>query len=175
MKLSINIRNTTVNKLALITVASVLTACAATGENLKSNVYRAGQVNTVQQARSIKIITVLPAQIEVDNSQQKKQAQVAGGILGAVGGGLAGGFGGIGSLGTAGTTVGGGAIGVAAGSLVSDKVLVDGVQIGYSENGQMFNSAQVGKTCEFRQGTAIIVSTSPTETRIQPNATCPAG
>jgi hypothetical protein len=109
----------------------------------------------------------------VDNSQQRQAAQVAGGILGAVGGGLAGGFGNIGRAGTAGTAAAGGAIGVAAGSLVSDKVLVDGVSISYSNHDQMFNSAQVGKACEYHPGTAIMVSTSQNETRIQPNAVCP--
>jgi outer membrane lipoprotein SlyB len=72
------------NKIALLAVVSILSGCAATGENLQSNVYRAGQVNTAQAARSIKIITVLPAKIEVDNSKQKNQAQVGGAILGAL-------------------------------------------------------------------------------------------
>lgn len=159
--------------MVLIAVMSVLTGCAATGENLKGNVYKAGQVNTAQTARSIKIITVLPAQIEVDNSQQKKRAQVGGAILGALAGGLGGGFGGIGGLATTGTTVAGGAIGAGAGSMVSDKILVAGVSIAYTENGNMFTSAQVGKQCEFKPGTTIIISTSPNETRIQSNATCP--
>jgi len=161
------------NKIALLAVASILSGCAATGESLQSNVYRAGQVNTAQAARSIKIITVLPAKIEVDNSEQKKQAQVGGAILGALAGGLGGGFGGLGGLGTTGTTIAGGAAGAAAGSLVSDKILVEGVSIAYSENGKMFTSAQVGRACEYRPGTTIIISTSPTETRIQPNASCP--
>jgi outer membrane lipoprotein SlyB len=161
------------NKIALLAVVSILSGCAATGENLQSNVYRAGQVNTAQAARSIKIITVLPAKIEVDNAEQKKQAQVGGAILGALAGGLGGGFGGLGGLGTTGTTIAGGAVGAAAGSLVSDKILVEGVSIAYSENGKMFTSAQVGRACEYRPGATIIISTSPTETRIQPNASCP--
>jgi outer membrane lipoprotein SlyB len=161
------------NKIALLAVVSILSGCAATGENLQSNVYRAGQVNTAQAARSIKIITILPAKIEVDNSEQKKQAQVGGAILGALAGGLGGGFGGLGGLGTTGTTIAGGAVGAGAGSLVSDKILVEGVSIAYSENGKMFTSAQVGRACEYRPGATIIISTSPTETRIQPNASCP--
>jgi outer membrane lipoprotein SlyB len=161
------------NKIALLAVVSILSGCAATGENLQSNVYRAGQVNTAQAARSIKIITILPAKIEVDNSEQKKQAQVGGALLGALAGGLGGGFGGLGGLGTTGTTIAGGAVGAAAGSMVSDKILVDGVSIAYSENGKMFTSAQVGRACEYKIGATIIISTSPTETRIQPNATCP--
>jgi outer membrane lipoprotein SlyB len=154
-------------------VASILSGCAATGANLQANVYKAGQVNTAQNAKAIKIIAVLPAQIEVDNSKQRQTAQIAGGILGAVAGGLAGGFGKIGSAGTAGTTVAGGAIGAAAGSMISDKVLVEGVSISYSENENIFNSAQVGRDCEYRPGSAIMISTAENETRIQPNAVCP--
>ena len=80
----------------IITALSVLSlvGCAATGENLRSNVYKAGQVNTAQAARAIKIIAVLPAQIEVDNSEQKKKAQIGGAVLGALAGGLAGDAGG---------------------------------------------------------------------------------
>ena len=163
------------DKCKIITALSLLTlvGCAATGENLRSNVYRAGQVNTAQSARAIKIIAVLPAQIEVDNSDQKKKAQVGGALLGALAGGLGGGLGGVGGLGTAGTTVAGGALGAAAGSLVSDKVLVEGVSISYSENGQIFTSAQVGKACEFIVGPSLLINTTVNETRIQPNAVCP--
>jgi outer membrane lipoprotein SlyB len=159
----------------IIAILSILalTGCAATGENLKGNVYKAGQVNTTQAARGIKILKLMSAQVEVDNSKQKQQAQVAGGVLGALAGGLAGGFGGIGAGGTVATTAGGGAIGVAAGSLVSDKVLVEGVTIAYSENAQMFTSTQVGKLCEYKLGDAVVVSTTQNETRIQANATCP--
>ena len=163
-----------VNNIIVISTLIALSGCAATGENLKGNVYKAGQVNTAQNARTIKITAVLPAQIEVDNSKQQKQAMIAGGALGALAGGLAGGFGGIGTAGTVGTTLGGGALGVGAGSMVSDKVLVEGVSIAYLENGKMFTSAQVGKLCEFRpNATALIISTGPNETRIQPNAACP--
>lgn len=159
-----------ITTLAIIAISG----CAATGENLKGNVYKAGQVNAAQAARTIKITAVLPAQIEVDNSKQKQQAQVGGAILGALAGGLGGGFGGLGTGGTVATTAGGGAIGAAAGSLVSDKVLVQGVSIAYIEDGKMFTSAQVGKECEFKvNATALIISTGPNETRIQPNATCP--
>ena len=159
----------------IITALSVLSlvGCAATGENLRSNVYKAGQVNTAQAARAIKIIAVLPAQIEVDNSDQKKKAQIGGAVLGALAGGLAGGFGGAGGLGSAGTSIAGGALGAGAGSLVSDKVLVEGVSISYSENGKIFTSAQVGRACEFIVGATLLINTTANETRIQPNATCP--
>lgn len=162
------------NKMVIIAVVIGLTGCAATGENLKGNVYKAGQVNTTQNARGIKILKLMPAQVEVDNAQQKKQAQIAGGVLGALAGGLGGGFGGLGAAATTGTTVAGGAVGVAAGSMVSDKVLVQGVTIAYSENNAMFTSTQVGQLCEFKLGDAVLVSAAnQNETRIQPNAACP--
>lgn len=163
-----------INNIIVTSTLIALTGCATTGENLKGNVYRAGQVNTTQAARTIKITAVLPAQIEVDNAEQKKQAMVIGGVLGALAGGLGGGFGGLGAGTTFGTTAGGAGLGVAAGSLVADTVLVEGVSIAYVENGKLFTSAQVGKLCEFKpNATALIISTGPNETRIQPNAVCP--
>lgn len=56
--------------------------------------------------------------------------------------------------------------------MVSDKVLVEGVTIAYSENGKMFTSTQVGKLCEYKSGDAVVVTTQ-NETRVQANATCP--
>ncbi len=159
--------------ITIIIIASMLVGCAATGSNLRGDVYRSDQVNTTQSARGIKILKIMPAQVEVDNTKQKRTAQIGGAILGAVAGGLAGGFGGIGSLATAGTAATGGVIGAAAGSLVDDKILVQGVTIGYSEHERMFTSTQVGEPCEFKLGDAVIVATDRNETRVQSNATCP--
>ena len=121
------------------------------------------------------ILAVMPAKVEVDNSQQKKNAEVIGGVLGAVVGGIVGNK--LSNNDSAGGAVigaaGGGVAGVAAGSLVSDKVLVDGVSITYEAMGKTLNSAQVGRICEYIPGKAVVISTGPTETRVQPNATCP--
>lgn len=158
----------------VVFVAVVLPGCAATGEGLKGNVYKAGQVNTTQKARTIKITAVLPAKIEFDNTQQKKQAMAVGGILGALAGGIGGKVSGLKKYGVVGTTAGGAAAGVGAGSLVSDTVLVQGVSIAYIENGKIFTSSQVGELCEFKvNATALIITTGPNETRIQPNAVYP--
>ena len=151
-----------------------LAACQPPGENLQANVYRAGQVNQQQEAKVVSVLAVMPAKIEVSNEQAQKAAQVAGGILGVVGGAAIGNsFGGnrggnalLGGL-------AGGAAGASAGSLVPDKVLVDGVSITYVDHGRTLNSAQVGKMCEFAPGKAVVISTGPGETRIQPNTTCP--
>ena len=156
----------------------VLAGCAATGENLRSNTYTAAEVNKAQNAEVIEIISVMDAKVVVDNSEQKRKAQTGGATLGALAGGLGGGLGGLSAGGTAGTTVAGGAIGVAAGSMVSETVMVDGVTIGFRKGagGQVMTSSQVGRKCEFQPGTALLVSTgSRSETRIQPNATCPTG
>ena len=164
----------TLTKVVAIATITALTGCAATGENLQANVYKAGQVNQTQEAKTVQILAVMPAKIEVDNADQKKAAQVGGAILGAILGAAAGGASKNNpGAATAGGAVAGAAVGGAAGSLVKDKVLVDGVSLTYQFKGKTLNSAQVGKACEFAPGMAVMISTSPTETRIQPNKECP--
>jgi outer membrane lipoprotein SlyB len=159
----------------VVAIASVvaLAGCAATGENLQANVYKAGQVNQTQEAKTVQILAVMPAKIEVDNSAQKKQAEVGGAVAGALLGGLISHFTGGSADAVALSAVGGGAVGGVGGSLVQDKVLVDGVSLTYTLKGKTLNSAQVGRSCEFAPGMAVMISTSPTETRIQPNKECP--
>ena len=60
----------------------LLTSCQQPGTDLQANVYQAGQVNQVQNAKEITILTVMPAQVEVDNTQNQKTAEVVGGVLG---------------------------------------------------------------------------------------------
>lgn len=155
-------------------VSAVILSSCANGSQYAGNVYKSGQVNQQQEAKTVKILAVLPAKVEVDNAEGKKNAQIIGGLLGAIGGAVAGNeladnkpdgilVGGV----------GGGATGIAAGSLVNDKVLVDGVSIAYTYKGKTLNSVQVGKKCEFTPGTAILITTEKNEARIQPNATCP--
>jgi outer membrane lipoprotein SlyB len=158
----------------VFTALASLAGCQATGENYAANVYKAGQVNSRQAAKTVQILAVMPAKIEVENTQAKQSAQVLGAVFGAVAGGVLGHN--IGSGGGSNTAIGGvagGVAGAAAGSLVNDKRLVEGVSITYIEAGETFNSAQVGLSCQFNPGTAIVVSTDAQETRIQPNATCP--
>lgn len=154
---------------SLIVTALTLTGCAS-GDQYKANVYRQGQVNQAQAAKMVQIMAINPAKIEVDNSQGKQAAQIGGAIIGALLGGAAGNRSnntGVGAL-------AGGVAGAAAGTMVSDKTLVDGVQLTYVENNRMLSSAQVGKMCEFKLGTALVISTGySTETRIQPNNDVP--
>lgn len=158
--------------IAIVIASMALTGCVTTGEGLQANVYKAGQVNQVQEAKTVKILAVLPAKVEVDNSAARRQAEVGGAILGALLGAAAGNRSSRAGTGAIGA-VGGAAAGAAAGSMVSDKVLVDGVSLTYVYNNRTLNSAQVGKACEYQPGVAVMISTSPTETRIQANATCP--
>ena len=68
--------------------------------------------------------------------------------------------------GLAGAAVGNIAGGAVAGSHTS---YVDGVQLTFRYENKIYNSAQVGNPCEYKTGLAVMISTSPTETRIQPN------
>lgn len=156
-------------------LSAAVTGCSSSGEQYSANVYKAGQVNSRQAAKTVKILAVMPAKIEVDNTEGKQNAQMIGGILGAVAGGVIGNK--TSNHSKSGTVVGvagGAGVGAAAGSLVKDTVLVDGVSLTYIEDGQTYNSAQVGKMCEFSPGVALVISTDGEETRLQPNATCPA-
>jgi outer membrane lipoprotein SlyB len=161
----------------LICLLSVLFlfGCQATGEEYQANVYKAGQVNSRQEARTVQILAVMPAKIEVENKQGKKAAKLLGGVFGALAGAAAGNQAknNTGEA-TAVGAVGGAAVGVAAADTVAkETVLVDGVSLTYIEDGKTLNSAQVGRTCEFQPGIAIVISTGENETRIQPNTACP--
>lgn len=157
--------------LALTVVAS-LVGCQATGEQYQSDVFDASQVNTQQEAKTVKIITISPTKIKVSNEKNKKAAMMVGGVLGLLGGAALG-AGKNTDTAIVGGVAGGGA-GALAGSMVSDTSLVPGVLIGYSENGKIFTSAQVGRPCDFEVGgVSLMVMTTSNETRIQPNATCP--
>lgn len=160
--------------LGVFSILPLVAGCTTPGANLQANVYRADQVNSQQEAKVVKILLVTPARIEVDNSQNKRTAEVVGGLLGAIGGGVIGNNTGHASGGATLGVAAGGVTGLAAGSLVPGKVLVDGVSITYEDQGRTFNSAQVGRVCEFTSGKAVVISTSANETRIQPNATCPS-
>ena len=113
----------------------------------------------------------MPARVQVDNSANQRTEPLAGGVLGALGGAfLSGGLARHNFLatGTVGA-LGGGALGGADGSLVPGQILVPGVTITLEEDGQSFNSAQVGKLCKQMPRRVIVIETSPTTTRVQAN------
>jgi outer membrane lipoprotein SlyB len=157
-------------KILTLSTLALLAGCAQPGADLAANVYQGDQVNQVQNAKVIDILSLSPARVEVSNAQNQKTAEVAGGLLGALAGGVTGNQ--LGHATGAGLLVGGVA-GAAAGSLVPASTLVDGVTIGYTEAGNTLTSTQVGEMCQFQMGKALVVSTQQNETRVQPNATCP--
>lgn len=147
----------------------VLTGCMANGEDYAADVYDASQVNTQQKPVIVKILAVMNAKVAVENKQGKQLAQVAGGLFGALVGGAVGYQSGHSAYGAA----AGGSVGAVGGSLVKDKVLVPGVTITYRSHGKLLSSTQVGKKCQFKKGTALMITLKNKETRIQPNAECP--
>lgn len=160
--------------LSAIMSVLVLSGCQSNADSYAADVYDTTQVNSKQETKTVNIISVLPAKVAVDNTQNKQAAQTFGAVLGAVAGGVVGHNAGSRSpLATAAGAVGGGAVGAAAGSLVKDKVLVEGVSLTYKEDTKIYTSTQVGRSCQFTTGLAVVITTKANETRIQPNATCP--
>jgi outer membrane lipoprotein SlyB len=164
--------------LGITVISSIvfLSGCQATGQEHAANVFKADQVNTKQEAKTVQILAVMPAQIEVDNTQQKQAVQMGAGLIGALAGAAVGRS--VSSsahhgTGAAAGAVIGGAGGAMAGGIVKDTTLVNGVSLTYVEDGKTFNSAQVGKVCEFQPGLAVVISSKEDETRIQANSSCP--
>lgn len=167
-------------KIAVLSLGSLfmLSACQQPGQDLRPDSYDASSVNTVQRGRIVTILSVSPAKITVDNSHNQKTATVVGGILGtALGVGLAGGVGHAGWGGDTAAGIGGALAGGAlAHSVAGAKTQVNGVSIGYQDRagGDVLFSAQVGRTCEYKPGTAALITMGNNQTRVQPNAVCPS-
>lgn len=161
-------------KILAISCVVALAGCAATGKEHAADAYDADKLNQVQITRMVNILSILPAKINLDNSEQKKKAQAAGAAVGGVTGAIVGynlknSWWGHTATGAA---VGAGA-GAAAGSMVDDKVQVEGVTLSYKDGENILSSTQVGKACQFKTGPAAMITTEGKETRIQPNAECP--
>lgn len=148
-----------------------LAGCQTNGDMYRSDVYSANQVNVAQQVQTVDIIAIQPARVAVNNESDRSVSQLVGTALGGILGAVIGNQ--IDNHGSAGTTIGalaGAALGAGTSSMASPSdSLVNGVQLTFRLNGRIFNSAQVGQICEFKYGPAIMTSTSPTSTRIQPN------
>ena len=150
--------------IGLFSLTVALSGCATDGNYYRSDVYSSSQVNQAQRVNTVEIIAINPAQVAVNNSENSDRARATGATIGnhnnhstssRVLGGLAGGA--IGGL--AGDAVGG-----------SGTTYVDGVQLVYrSSDGQVYQSTQVGRICEYKLGSAIMASSRSGETRIQPN------
>lgn len=160
-------------KLALCAAltAALLAGCAIDGSMYRSDVYTAGQVNQMQEVRTVEIIAVQSARVAVGNTEDRTDARNIGMILGAIAGAAIGNHNNHSTSARVMGGLAGGALGGIAGQSVGGnrQELVNGVQITFRDGNKLYNSAQVGQVCEFKTGTAIMVSQSPTETRIQPN------
>ena len=141
---------------AMLASAALATGCASDGSLYRSDVYTAPMVNQAQEVKTVEIIAVVPARVAVTNSDNRTDARNVGMLLGAIAGAV------IANQGSHSTSnkIAGGLAGGAIGGLAGQAA---------GGGNRMFNSAQVGQVCEFKTGTAIMVSPSPNETRIQPN------
>lgn len=162
---------TKIATLGALSAALLLAGCANDGTAYRSDVYWAGQVNQAQEVKTVQIISVMPARITVDNRYERDDSATMGTILGALAGAVIGASVSDSPDAVVAGTVGGAALGNVAGKGMSGgpEKFVEGVQITFRYDDKIFNSAQVGRVCEYKPGTAIMVSPSPNETRIQPN------
>ncbi len=154
---------------SLVVASTYLLAACTTGESLRADVYRPGEVNQAQNVEIVNILSVSSARVAVDNSENKKRAQLGGALLGAIGGALIGNN--HGRYGASSGAAIGGTAGAIGGSMVSDEAIVSGVSLTYQKpnSNKVLNSVQVGKLCEFKTGKAMVISAKKNETRIQPN------
>ncbi|AWX16037.1 hypothetical protein CEP48_07575 [Mergibacter septicus] len=150
----------------------ILAGCVTSGEDLGADVYDATQLNTKQETRTVRILSIIKAKVAVDNKEQKQAVQTFGAILSGVTGAV------IGYQSSDAGAVAGAIAGTAAGALgtalVKDKVIVEGVSLTYREGNKVYTSTQAGKRCQFKEGIALVITTKKNETRIQPNAECPS-
>ena len=159
-------------KLMLCTLSAlVLAGCANDGSVYRSDVYGTSQVNQAQEVKVVQIISVMPARVAVGNSSNRTEGMQVGAILGALAGAAVGAAVSDSSDAVVAGTIAGGALGGLGGRAASGRAqnLVDGVQITFRDGDRIYNSAQVGRVCEYRVGDAVMVSPAPNETRIQPN------
>ena len=157
--------------LAAAVAALVLSGCANDGRYYRSDTYAATSVNQAQQVRTVEILSIGTAQFAVSSTDNRSDAMTIGTFLGAIAGAASGRHN---NHDTASRVLGGlagGAVGnIAGGAVGGDRTsYVDGVQLTFRYNNKLYNSAQVGRVCEFKPGLAVMISTTPTDTRIQPN------
>lgn len=145
-----------------------ITGCAV-NQSSDSNFYTADQANEQLESKLVTILLIMPAKLEVDNSQNAQTAKTAG----AVGGALLGAFLGSNHGNAGGGALIGGAAGGIGGSMVSDKKVVEGVSVTYQINDEHFTAIQTGKVCQFKKGSTLLIIDKKGKSRVQPNATCP--
>lgn len=60
-----------------------LAGCQSNADDHAADVYQTDQLNTKQETKTVNIISILPAKVAVDNSQNKRNAQAFGALIGA--------------------------------------------------------------------------------------------
>ena len=157
--------------LANIALIAIVTAgCMSPASRYTADVYDSGQINTRQEAKAVRILSIEASKVQVDNRQNQELAAIGGAILGA----LLGAELGSNTSHSKGAAVGGGLVGATvAENIAGNTTLVDGVSLFYEENGTVLTSTQVGRPCQFALGTALMIVTEKNNTRIQPNAAMP--
>lgn len=55
-----------------------LAGCQSNADDHAADVYQTDQLNTKQETKTVNIISILPAKVAVDNSQNKRNAQAFG-------------------------------------------------------------------------------------------------
>ncbi len=156
----------------LFFIVGLVAACVDPGATHQANTFKADQVNQRQEVKTVIILAVGSAQVEVSNRRNQEIAESLGIAVGAV---LGGAIGSDHDRGTGGA-VAGGIAGAQAGRLGQGATtLVDGVQIVYREGSRMLQSAQVGRPCDYAPGPALVTVTQANETRIQSNHDCVEG
>lgn len=150
----------------------MLAACVDPGATHKANVFKAGQVNQRQEVKTVTILLIQPAKVEVSNKRSREIAQNVGAVVGAI---IGADIGDDIDRGGQSAVIGAAAGGEAGRLSQGGTKLVDGVQITYQEGSRVLQSAQVGLPCEYAPGAALVTVTNANETRVQSNHTCLKG
>ena len=162
--------------ISVIMCVAILCGCGAKkADAMGGNVYSSSDLNKQQSVKTIDIIEILPAKIALKDGGNYIESKTVGTILGATVGAITGYAlgGGSSNKGAALGGIIGAALGNVSGGIVGDSdTIVDGVTIIYKVNDEIFTSTQAGKVCEFKSGSAYLISTNDYDTRIQPNTKC---
>lgn len=64
-----------------ILASFMLAGCQSNADDHAADVYQTDQLNTKQETKTVNIISILPAKVAVDNSQNKRNAQASAHLL----------------------------------------------------------------------------------------------
>ena len=159
---------------SVLATTVALTGCVSDGGNrYRSDVYSVNNVNRVQRVETITIQSVTPAQIALPRNEGQDRSEITGTIIGAIAGAAIGNHGHHSTSSRVMGGIAGAALGNLAGNAIGGQVssdYADGVQITWrGKDGNLYQSAQVGRLCEFKVGPALLVAPNSGDARVQPN------